>query len=85
MRPPLNDGLSDVVQKFIFNWVDTVNDNKAVVLGEWLYAFGACAALALKAQNLTDDQVKDAMQYMSKAARLVYDNTEGQVRYTSMQ
>lgn len=77
--------LSKTVETFITDWVDQVNENPTIVLGEWLYAFGAMSALALKSQQLTQEQFKDASDYLTAALDLVYQNTENTFIPTKMQ
>ena len=69
--------LNPVVVDFINRWINTVQENPHIVLGEWLYAFGAMAGLAMKSQELDRDQAIGAVNYMTKAAALVYSNVNG--------
>jgi hypothetical protein len=68
--------LSETVQNFIQDWVDVVNEGEKVTLGEWIYAFGAMSAMALKSNQLTQEQFEDAQTYLSECMKMVYKNTE---------
>lgn len=65
--------LSEPVLKFITQWVDTVQKNPNVILGEWLYAFGSMSALALKSHEMSKEQLKDAVRFMNDSLAHVYD------------
>jgi hypothetical protein len=77
--------LSPVVVQFINDWVKSINNNPTTTLGEWLYAFGACSGLALQSQQLTAEQVEDAVGYMNNALTLIYKNSNTPFKTHSMQ
>lgn len=80
-----NKQLNEKVVKFINNWIDEVNTNPEIVLGEWLYAFGAMSALALKSQELNREQLIGAIEYLYRSLKVVYENTDGAIKKASMQ
>lgn len=72
--------LDPVVINFINQWIETVKDNPSIVLGQWLYAFGAMSGLALKSQSLSKEQASGAVDYLNKAITIVYNNVDGRAR-----
>jgi hypothetical protein len=68
--------LSDPVVSFIHQWTNAVSNNPQVVLGEWLYAFGAMSALALKSHELTNEQMMDAVRYLNQCVNAVYKHAD---------
>ena len=77
--------LPPMASKFVNDWIDLVNANPTATLGDWVYVFGACAALAMKSQDLTPEQFEDAVHYLNEAVRLVYRNTETTFRANLVQ
>jgi hypothetical protein len=69
--------LSEPVVQLINHWVKEVDSNPTIVLGEWLYAFSAMSAMALKSQDLTSEQLTDAVKYMNECLAKVYQNVPG--------
>jgi hypothetical protein len=67
--------LHPVVVKFINDWVDLCRDNKETTVGEWLYAFGAMSALAMRGQDLTKEQEDAAVEYLNQAVQMVYSHS----------
>lgn len=66
--------LHPTVVKFINDWVDLCKDNKETTVGEWLYAFGAMSALAMRGVDLNTAQEKAAMEYLNQAVQMVYSH-----------
>jgi hypothetical protein len=66
--------LSPVVVNHISVWLSTVEKHPQVTLGEWLYAFGAMSALALRSQNITKEQYAGAVEYLNEALSKLYSS-----------
>lgn len=64
------------VVKFINDWVDLCHKNQETTVGEWLYAFGAMSALAMRGVDLSKEQAEAAVDYLNQAVQMVYTNSK---------
>lgn len=66
--------LHPTVVKFINDWVEMCRNNQETKVGEWLYAFGAMSALAMRGQELSDEQAEAAIDYLVNSVQMVYSH-----------
>lgn len=69
--------LDPQVLDFIHHWIEHVQQRPDIVLGQWLYAFGAMTGLALKSQELSKEEAGAAVAYLNKAITVIYNGVDG--------
>lgn len=66
------------IQLAVENFIRQIDTRKPVVMRDWLFAIGSIAGVLFKSAPLTEEESRDAMNYIASVAYHIYKSIPDQ-------